>query len=377
MKILVLVSRDPENPGFGGGELVLFRWSELLVQAGHQVEYLCSRFPGSAHEVTVSGVHVVRVGAESTLGLSACSEYLRRFRGKVDVVLEDMLGGARLPFFAPIYVRAPVVSVWFQDHVPLFRLQYPRILLPILTGLERLIVWVHRDALVLVPSSASKISYLSKGGKADRVTIFYPGLPPELLAESGRFKVHERESRVLFLGKLRRYKCPHLAIRAFSLATRDLPEAKMIVAGRPDDERYLAELVRLVRSLGLDEKVSFELGISEERKFALLHTSRVLLSPAPVEGFGIAGLEASACGTPVVGTTGTPTEALREGVNGYRVPFGDEVTMARHTRTLLLDDVVFERLSASAAEFARSFTWSEAGQPLLKILAVLGPRSRE
>ena len=368
MNVLVMVSRDPQNPGFGGGELVLFSWAEFLAQRGAEVHVLCAGFRGAPREAMLNGVHVVRVGPESTLGFTAFVEYQRRFRARIDLVLEDMLGGARLPFAAPLYVREPVVSVWFQDHLPLFQRQFPAVLLPALAGLERLIVFVHRGTSILAPSEASRQSYVRKGGSADRVTVFHPGVPSELLAGERALAARDRQPRVLFLGKLRRYKCPDLAIRAFGLVARDLPQSSMVVAGRPDEERFFEELRELTHSLGLDTRVTFERGISEARKLELLRTSRVLLSPAPVEGFGIAGLEASACGLPVVGTTGTPEEALQEGVNGFRVPFGEVSAMAGRARDLLRDDALFDRVSGTAVRFAQAFTPSAAIQPLEELM---------
>jgi glycosyltransferase involved in cell wall biosynthesis len=368
MNVLIMVSRDPENPRFGGAELVLFKWAELLVTAGFRVDVLCSSFLGAPREVTLNGVQVHRVGPESSLGFTAYLDYHRRFRGRIDVILEESLGGARPPFLASLYAREPVISAWFQDHLPLFEQQFPRALLPALAGMERLVIRVHRNDPTLVPSEASGCSYIQKGGRAGDVVVYHPGLPDDLLGDHEILPANQRERRVLFLGKLRRYKRPDLAIRAFSLAAQSAPGARMVVAGRPDQESYYSELVQLVRSLGLEESISFERGISEERKISLLRTSRVLLSPAPVEGFGIAILEASVYGTPVVGTTGVPVDALQEGVNGFRVPFGDVGAMAEPTRQLLLDDQLFQRLSPAAAEFARKFSWPNSIQPLLGIL---------
>lgn len=372
MNVLVMVSRDPENPGFGGGEQVLFKWAELLVGAGFSVDCLCSCFPGAAREATLHGVRVHRVGPESSLGFSAYLEYHRRFRGRIDVILEESLGGARPPFLASLYAQEPVISAWMQDHMPLFEQQFPRAYLPVLAGMERLVIYAHRNSPTLVPSEASKRSYQRKGGRPDHIVVYHPGISDDLLGNHEILPVEQRERRVLFLGKLRRYKRPDLAIRAFSQAAKDAQGVRMVVAGRPDQESYFSELVQLVQSLGLEGIVSFERGISEDRKVTLLRTSRVLLSPAPVEGFGIAILEASACGTPTVGTDGVPMDALQEGVNGFRVPFGDVGTMAKRARQLLLDDALFQRLSPAAAGFARKFSWLDSIQPFLKILKNVG-----
>jgi glycosyltransferase involved in cell wall biosynthesis len=118
----------------------------------------------------------------------------------------------------------------------------------------------------------------------------------------------------------------------------------------------------------LEGRVSFEIGITEERKLELLRTSRALISPAPVEGFGISILEGNAAGLPVVGTDGVPAEALQEGVNGFRIRFGDIDAMADRTRRLLEDDELFDRIAQSAYSFAHGRTWSKATQPLLALM---------
>ena len=103
MRVLVLVSRDPLNPALGGGETVMAEFARALVRHGHEVDLLCASFPSSAAETEVDGIRVHRLAPESVVGPAAYIEYLRRFRGRVDVVLEEFLGGARFPFFASLY----------------------------------------------------------------------------------------------------------------------------------------------------------------------------------------------------------------------------------------------------------------------------------
>jgi glycosyltransferase involved in cell wall biosynthesis len=371
MRILVMVARDPDNPFLGGGELTFAEWSRELVRAGHSVEYLCSSFPGSPREGEFDGVRVHRLSGEHTLGLAMFVEYWRHYRGRTDVVVADMLGGSRIPFFAPFYVREPVITVWHQDHGPIFRNQYPRPLWPFLGILEKLLLRVHRGCFVLVPSELSKQSFAAKGGDPSLVRVYRPGIARPLLAEGEPPGFALRRPWILCLGKIRRYKSAHHAIEVIPRLGPELQSTELFIAGRMGQPDYYEELAGLARRLGVGERVHFEVNISEERKIALLRTSRVLLSPAPVEGFGVAILEAGACGLPVVGTTGIPTDALQERVNGFRVPFGEIDIMAERTRQILSDPELFSELSRGGYRLAQGSSWARSTEPLLGILREL------
>jgi len=368
-----MTSRDPDNPGFAGGETVIAEFAKALHRAGHQVTYLCSTFPGAARESSMEGVRVLRLGPEHFLGPFAFRAYRRRFWGETDLVLEDVLGGSRIPFFAPTYVRQPIVGVWHQDHLPLFRNEYPGALYPALASLERLVVHVHRRCAFLVPSRQAETDLVAKGIPQKQVRVFHPGISTRLRTQKTPPTARQRCVR-LCLGKIRRYKCLHHGIQVLAQLVDDVPEASLTIMGRQGERGYLEELVRLATRLGVRDRVTFEIGASEERKMELLRSSRALLATAPIEGFGIAVVEASACGLPVVGTTGIPTDALQEGVNGYRVPFGDILRMRDLARGLLVDDDLFDRLSLRARTFAQQFTWERATRPLLELVEEIGAR---
>ncbi len=368
MRVLALVSRDAANPALGGGELVIDEFTKALARRGHEVDVLCASFRGAPAEADRDGVRIHRVAPESVLGLAASLEYRRRYRGRVDVILEEFLGGSRIPFSAPLYARERVISLWYQDHLPIFRHEFSPWLYPALAGLEHVLTWTHRRAEFLVDSGAARESLVAKGVDEGRIQVYHPGIDPVLLRAGPPLPARRRAARMVCLGKIRRYKCQHHAILALKQLAPAVPEATLVIAGRVGDRDYLAEMKRLADESGLREKVTFEVDVTEGRKRELLETSRVLLAPAPIEGFGIAIVEASACGLPTVGTTGVPVDSLSEGVNGFRVPFADVAALAQRASELLRDDLRFDALSVSAAGFAQSFTWERAAEPLLAML---------
>lgn len=113
-----------------------------------------------------------------------------------------------------------------------------------------------------------------------------------------RVKASEKESDVIFVGRLVGHKNVDLLIRAVSLAARDVPDIRAIIIGDgPDKEKLRA----LTRELGLEKNVEFT-GFLEsyDDALALMKSSRVFASPSTREGFGMAALEANACCLPVV-----------------------------------------------------------------------------
>lgn len=108
----------------------------------------------------------------------------------------------------------------------------------------------------------------------------------------------EQQSDVIYVGRLAEHKNVDQLIRALAMAKERLPEVRALVIG---DGPEMDKLKSLVRSLSLEKNVHF-LGFLEDynEALALMKSSRVFAMPSTREGFGLAALEANACGLPVV-----------------------------------------------------------------------------
>ena len=84
-----------------------------------------------------------------------------------------------------------------------------------------------------------------------------------------------------------------------------------------------------------------------------LQRARAFLMPSDMESFGLAALEAMACGVPVIASrVGGLPEVVEDGVSGFLHPVGDVEAMAASARWLLDDDALHARMSAAARERA-------------------------
>jgi len=140
-------------------------------------------------------------------------------------------------------------------------------------------------------------------------------------------------------------------VRIFAGVRKELPATLVLVGDGPD--RDAAE--REVDQLGLAKDVRF-LG-KVENVGDILRGSDVFLLPSATESFGLAALEAMACGVPVVASAaGGIPEVVQDGKTGFLAPVGDVAGMAERALRILKDPAEQERMRRAAAARALEFS---------------------
>jgi L-malate glycosyltransferase len=127
-------------------------------------------------------------------------------------------------------------------------------------------------------------------------------------------------------------------------------DAELVMAGDGPD-RGAAE--RLAHELGVERYVRF-LG-KQNHMERLIPEMYVLHLPSEMEAFGLAALEAMACGVPPVATqTGGVPDLITHESDGFMEPVGDIESQAGRLIQLLSDDALHEILSAAARKTAET-----------------------
>ena len=359
LRVLFLATRDWYDPGTTGGDITMWEQARYLASVGHDVTFVAAANAGAAKHEVLDGIKIVRLGGIHSLWLRTFTYYRAHCRGRFDVVVAEGFGGSRIPRMAPLYVKEPIITEWHQIHRDLFAVQYPRLLNGPLNLLEWITAHVHRDTLVRAGTEEWRRAFIGLGFKPGRVFVLPVSIREDWLKQPGIPR--SEEPRILWLGKLRRYKCPDHAIRAMPHLIEQVPDAKLILAIRRDDVRYERELQSLVRELGLERHIEFRFNVTEQEKRDLICSSRVLVVPSAVEGFGIVVLEANACGVPVVASTGVPEGAVKDQGNGLRYPFGRIEALSDALVKVLSDKKLRDDLVANAVVFANQFAWLTIG----------------
>jgi N-acetyl-alpha-D-glucosaminyl L-malate synthase BshA len=140
---------------------------------------------------------------------------------------------------------------------------------------------------------------------------------------------------VMHVSNLRPVKRVSDTIRAFGDACGGTKAQLVIVGDGPDR----AEADALVTELRLGEQVQF-LGLVDDVA-DLLPFADALVVSSELESFGLAALEALACGVPVVGyDSGGMKEVVEDGKSGFLVRFGDVPALAARLKTLLANETL-------------------------------------
>lgn len=136
-------------------------------------------------------------------------------------------------------------------------------------------------------------------------------------------------------------------IDIFEKISTEVPARLMLVGEGPDT--VLTR--RQIKKKNLEDKVFF-LG-NQNRVEAVLPCADLFLIPSEEESFGLAALEALACGVPVIGTTGTGlVEVIDDYENGFLLPVGDTNSMARAALSLLNNKERLSEFKKKASENA-------------------------
>jgi N-acetyl-alpha-D-glucosaminyl L-malate synthase BshA len=179
---------------------------------------------------------------------------------------------------------------------------------------------------------------------------------PEKRAESarGRFVCGD-ELLVGHLSNFRWVKRTADVVRIFHRIAQRVP-ARLVMAGDGPD---LEATRGVADTLGILDRVQFLGGENEVEN--LLPQFDLFLLPSEQESFGLAALEAMACGVPVIATrVGGVPELVEEGVSGALFAVGDVEGMAAKAAGILASEKLRSQLSAGARARAVEFAEEKA-----------------
>ena len=122
---------------------------------------------------------------------------------------------------------------------------------------------------------------------------------PELGTFRAAYPEIGQKKIVLFLSRLNFKKGLDILIRAFAIMKEAQSDIHLVIAG-PDSDGFESKVRTWVRKEGLDNSVTFTDMLQGEQKLAAFRDANVFVLPSYSENFGIAVVEAMACGVPVV-----------------------------------------------------------------------------
>ncbi len=176
---------------------------------------------------------------------------------------------------------------------------------------------------------------------------------------------------LLTVARLTPHKGIDTALRAFARVAPEFPDLRYAVAGQGDDRDRLQ---RLAQELGVADRVRWLGPVTDDLLPSLYRNAAIYLGLSrregvDVEGFGIALVEASGSGVPVIGgRSGGIPDAVREGETGLLVSPTEPDEAAAAIIALLEDTAIAHRLATGGRKAVEQFyNWGRVAKDLRRL----------
>ncbi|WP_227815620.1 glycosyltransferase [Nitrogeniibacter aestuarii] len=324
-----------------------------MVRRGYEVDLLVARTDSPLFGRIPDAVHVEQIG--TTHPFYSLFPLVRYFRSrKPTVLLTDRLRLSKACQRAVSWSRVPT-RLYLSMHNPL------SVKLDALSEPKRkrlhgdFMQWaLKNDRLIAVSDGVAADLVEHIGVPAEFIsTVTNPVITPEILQLAAQPLDHpffgsHHDPVVLAAGRMTEQKDFPTLLRAFERVRRER-RVKMVLLG--DQAGHFAELEAMVRTLGIEDDVSFP-GF-EPNPYRYMARADVFALSSRWEGFGNVMVEALATGLPVVATDCPvgPREILQDGALGPLVPMGDSQALANGIMQMLDERPAAERLQAGVAKY--------------------------
>jgi len=307
----ILRSIHTVNPALGGPIESVMQSSAILASRGHEVEIVSLDSPNDQW-VRDCPVKVQALGpGRGSYGYAPnFTPWIKERHAAYDAVIVQgiwqyssfgvwrALRGTSTPYF--VFPHG-MLDPWFKRTYPL-------------KHLKKLLYWpwgeyrVLRDAAgVLFTSDQERLLARESFSfyRCNEVVVNYGTAAPEIdLAGAteeffSRFPQLRGQRFLLFLGRLHEKKGCDLLIEAFAAVRNSAggdPSLHLVVAGPCADEKHLSHL----KELAATSPITFTGMLTGNKKWGAFAAAEAFILPSHQENFGIAVVEALACGTPVL-----------------------------------------------------------------------------
>jgi N-acetyl-alpha-D-glucosaminyl L-malate synthase BshA len=346
-------------PTFGGSGVVATELGMALAEKGHIIHFITYDRPVRLRDHPNVHYHEVRVSDYPLFDYQPYELVLTS-------TLVDVAKFAGLDVLHVHYAIPHASAAWMAQRI----LAAEGLRLPFITTLHGTdITLVGRDpsfepVITFSMERSDAVTAVSESLKQDTYTHFplqrevqvipnfvcvehYPHRPdPALRARYAP----QGERLVVHVSNFRPVKRVEDVVTMFLALRQRIPARLLLIGDGPERQR----VETLCRRSGDCHAIQF-LG-KMTRPEEVMASCDLFALTSETESFGLAALEAMACGVPVVSTdAGGLAEVNIHGVSGLLSPVGDTAAMAANAATILADEATYQRYREGALEQARRF----------------------
>jgi glycosyltransferase involved in cell wall biosynthesis len=175
---------------------------------------------------------------------------------------------------------------------------------------------------------------------------------------------------IVYFGGITPHKNIHMLVSVFADLIQDgrFADVRLVIAGDYTRDVFYSAYpaVRAHVEAACLEAVTFTGYIDDETAASLLTGAQVCVLPSLDEGFGLPGIEAAACGTPVIATRSSALPEVLGDAALYIDPT-NPVELNAALERVLLDGALRQSMGARGLERAQRLSWQSAAERALHV----------
>jgi len=232
---------------------------------------------------------------------------------------------------------------------------------------------VKKAAKVIAVSQSTKndISDRFKIGR-DKISVIYEGISGQFHEINEEREINGFKARygitkpyIFYTGVWRNHKNLVGLIKAFGILRKSHRLDYQLVLGGKEDP-YYPEVRETWEKLGLGDRIISAGFIKQEELPLFYSAAEVFVIPSFYEGFGLVGLEAMACKTPVVSSNKTSLPEILQDAAQYFDPENPR-DMAEKISLVLGDKKLYNELVAKGLQQCKKYNWRQMAKETLEI----------
>ena len=218
---------------------------------------------------------------------------------------------------------------------------------------------------VLTVSEMARAGYVAEGVDASRVHAVALGADTQLFVPGKSELVDQsRPFTFLFVGATIRRKGVDLLLEAFAIVEKQFPgKVRLVVVGPRGDSHGLLEHA-------LSGAVIVRPAVAQRELLEIYRGADCFVLPSRHDSFGMAAMEAMACGVPaIISEMVGAREATEQGRNGWLVPVADASALAERMAWCVENRAALTAMRPAARSAAERYDWGRYGERLAEVMA--------
>lgn len=231
---------------------------------------------------------------------------------------------------------------------------------------------LHGASKVFALTEVEKEQYLKMGVEEDRIEIVplginieeYSDLPEEGIFRE-KFNISKDDKLIIFIGRVHEIKGLDLLIDAFKELADSESDVKLAIVG-PDDG-YMDALNLRIAECDLSDKVIVTGPLYKSEKQEALVDCDLFVMPSKYESFTTSGLEAMACGKPLVLTKNNHIHDWVDGSVGLACD-DDKMSLKDAMAEVLFDEELSKKFGMNGRRLIQEkYNWDMINEQILNI----------